>query len=105
MDIPLSERSGISVCLEIYEEIIQPGYDLKNLSIRQEFLKRAVEEAGMTQAGAQTYYNACRRKFEGKSMYYTKPKEKKPKVDKSVQTFTEIAKELVASRNIELDLG
>lgn len=53
-------------CEAIYADLIKEGAEIpEGRTIRSMFLERAVLEAGMTEAGAGTYYINAKKKFEG----------------------------------------
>ncbi len=56
---------------KLYAEIFTPGYKLKEgtTSQRAEFIRRAIDEFGMTKAGAGTYYQNLSNKDRGQPLY------------------------------------
>lgn len=70
-------------CEAIYADLMKEGAEIpEGRSIRSMFLERAVLEAGMTEAGAGTYYINAKKKFEGtdRAEYHRNPEDPAPNV-------------------------
>lgn len=61
--------SKMQRCETLYEEVFAPGYDLGGKSQRAVFIARAIAEVGMSQAGANTYYQNLSNASRGKGKY------------------------------------
>lgn len=71
-DVSITSRSGMSICKELFAEIMSPDYKCQEgKSQRQEFIQRAVDEAGMTKKGSETYWQSLRRQANGGQLYVT----------------------------------
>lgn len=71
-DMPKPETK-MAKCRGLLNEIKADAANLVDTSVRQEFIKRAISEIGMSKAGAITYYNNLNREAQGKPLYQ-KPK-------------------------------
>lgn len=70
-------RSAMSICKELYAEILADGYiTAEGKSLREEFIARAITEAHLTTKGAGSYWHKMKRIAEGKDPHYRKPKAK-----------------------------
>lgn len=55
---------------KLYAEIISEGYVLKEKTVRQEFIARAVKEYGFPPKGASTYHHNARSHHNGEPRYH-----------------------------------
>lgn len=63
---------------KIFQEVYSKNYDLKGKSQRQCFIARAIDEIGMSKAGANTYFQNLSNKAKGEPLYkYNKYESKK----------------------------
>lgn len=61
--------SKMERCKALYDEVFAPGYDLEGKSQRAVFIKRAIEELGMSKNGANTYYQNISNAKRGQPLY------------------------------------
>lgn len=77
---PAKPKSKMEHARELWAEIYTPGYKFKiegAKSHRNEFIKRAIKEFGMTQNGAATYFQNLSNEAKGEPVYkYNKTKGK-----------------------------
>lgn len=66
-------ESKMSRARAIYQELSQVEKFEEGDSIRKQFIKRAMADVGLTESGAQTYYNSLRKEAQGGDLYW-KPK-------------------------------
>lgn len=70
----------------LYDEVFSAGYDLGGKSQRQVFKARAIAEIGMTDAGANTYFQNISNEKAGKGLYKYNKTEKKPGAEAPANT-------------------
>lgn len=63
------QPSKMDQCKALYDEVFAPGYDLEGKSQRAVFIKRAIDELGMTKNGANTYYQNISNAKRGQPLY------------------------------------
>ena len=70
--------SKMALARALRAEIYAAGYDLDGKSQRQVFIARAQAEIGMTEAGANTYFQNLSNEAAGRGLYRYNVSEKKP---------------------------
>lgn len=109
-------KSKVAYARELWAEIYTPGYKFKiegAKSHRNEFIKRAINEFGMTQNGAATYFQNLSNAAKGEPLYkYSKGKGKKTTKAETAdatgtleQTTAEAGKGLVEEANNDKTSG
>lgn len=66
---------------ELFAEVKAMETFAEGDTARKVFLRRAVADIGLTESGAQTYYNNLQREAGGKDLYYRKPASAAPKAE------------------------
>lgn len=76
---PAKPESKMSRAKKLYDEIYGRGYVLKANSQRAEFIERAMNEIGLSKAGANTYFQNLANEARGQDRYkYNRYESKKP---------------------------
>lgn len=80
------QPSKMELARDLFAEVFAKGYNLDGKSQRQVFITRAINEIGLSKAGANTYFQNLSNESRGEPLYkYNKYESKKPEADTPVE--------------------